>query len=416
MSCSTVSAARASLKTIRVQDAVGSVLCHDITRIVPGESKGPVFRKGHVIAEEDIPVLLEVGKEHLYVYEALPGFVHEDDAARRIVNAAMGDNLVFSAPKEGRINALADCDGLRVVDVERLLEVNSLEQISFATMHTMTPVRKGQAVAGEAMKTEDMYGKAAQPAGLCGSSSLGAGIQLGAQAGQEIHAAMREKQLEHAHTPKKPVDFLQRVLADEQPSEQESLDALFPLQSTLTEDQVAQAHEAVKTLANPRPLPVVTEEQKETPAGQTYAAARKIHEERVAAVMESLNNHVVYHAPTLPEDVTTWAENQWSEAGGSGTPPGIVDGKLSEAGLYKLLSQMRVGNPNWFAQVATATDTGLLRELVIMQAFQMELTRKNTDLLDRLTVIASLDFLTRMEGTTGKEMDDLYTRMVGAQQ
>ena len=120
---------------------------------------------------------------------------------------------------------------------------------------------KGQAVAGEAMKTEDMYGKAAQPAGLCGSSSLGAGIQLGAQAGQEIHAAMREKQLEHAHTPKKPVEFLQRVLAEDQPSEQESLNALFPLRSTLTEDQVAQAHEAVKTLANPRPLPVVTEEQ-----------------------------------------------------------------------------------------------------------------------------------------------------------
>ena len=275
---------------------------------------------------------------------------------------------------------------------------------------------KGQAVAGEAMKTEDMYGKAAQPAGLCGSSSLDAGIQLGAQAGREIHAAMREKQLEHAHTPKKPVEFLQRVLAEDQPSERESLDALFPLQSTLTEDQVAQAHEAVKTLANPRPLPVVTEEQKETPAGQTYAAARKIHEERIAAVMESLNNHVVYHAPTLPEDVTTWAENQWSEAGGSGTPPGIVDGKLSEAGLYRLLSQMRVGNPNWFAQIATATDTGLLRELVIMQAFQMELTRKNTDLLDRLAVIASLDFLTRMEGTTGRDMDDLYTRMVGAQQ
>ncbi len=275
---------------------------------------------------------------------------------------------------------------------------------------------KGQAVAGEAMKTEDMYGKAAQPAGLCGSSSLGAGIQIGAQAGQEIHATMREKQLEHAHTPKKPVDFLQRVLADDQPSEQESLNALFPLQATLTEDQVAQAHETIKTLANPRPLPVVTDEQKSTPAGQTYAAARKIHEERVAAVMESLNNHVVYHAPTLPDDVTAWAENQWSEAGGSGTPPGIVNGKLSEAGLYKLLSQMRTGNPNWFAQVASATDAGLLRELVIMQAFQLELTRKNTDLLNRLTVIASLDYLTRMEGTTGKEMDDLYTRMVGAQQ
>ena len=213
---------------------------------------------------------------------------------------------------------------------------------------------KGQAVAGEAMKTEDLYGTAAQPSGLCGATSLGAGIQLGAQAGQEIHATMREKQFAYANTPgTKPVEFLHRILADDQPSEPESLDALFPLQSTLTEDQVAQAHESIKTLANPRPLPMVTDAQKETPAGQTYAAARKVHEERLAAVIEALNHHVVLHAPTLPEDVTEWAQNQWSEAGGSGTPPGIVDGKLSEVGLYKLLSQMRVGNPNWFAQIAT---------------------------------------------------------------
>ena len=122
---------------------------------------------------------------------------------------------------------------------------------------------KGQAVAGEAMKTEDMYGKAAQPAGLCGTSALGAGIQLGAQAGQEVHATMREKQLAYANTAGvKPVEFLNRVLAEDHPTEKETLDALFPLQDTLTEDQVAQAHESVKTLANPRPLPVLTDEQK----------------------------------------------------------------------------------------------------------------------------------------------------------
>ena len=208
---------------------------------------------------------------------------------------------------------------------------------------------KGQAVAGEAMKTEDMYGKAAQPAGLCGSSSLGAGIQLGAQAGQEIHAAMREKQLEHAHTPKKPVEFLQRVLAEDQPTEKETLAALFPLQTTLTEDQVAQAHEAVKTLANPRPLPVVTEEQKETPAGQTYAAARKIHEERVAAVMESLNQHVVYHAPTLPDDVTAWAENQWSEAGGNAAWSG------GRQALGSRAVQAALANEDWQSELVRAS-------------------------------------------------------------
>ena len=276
---------------------------------------------------------------------------------------------------------------------------------------------KGQAVAGQATRSEDMYGKAAQPAGLCGASSLGAGVQLGAQASQQVHQTMRGKQLEYSNkTDARPVEYLERLLQDEHPSEQEMADALFPLQETLTEEQVAQAHETIKSLANPRPLPMVTEAQKASPSGQTYAAARTVHEGRLAMAMESLNSHVVYHAPSLPEDVAGWAQNQWKEAGGSGMPPGIVDGKMSEAGLFKLLSQMRIGNPNWFNQVTTATEAGLLREMMVMQAIQIELTRKNNELLDRLGVVVSLDFLTRMEGATGKELSDLYTRMVGAQQ
>jgi hypothetical protein len=77
---------------------------------------------------------------------------------------------------------------------------------------------------------------------------------------------------------------------------------------------------------------------------------------------------------------------------------------------------MRIGNPNFFAQITAATEAGLLRELVMMQALQLELTRKNNELLDSLAVTASLDFLARMEGTDGKAMTDLYPRMVGTQQ
>lgn len=276
---------------------------------------------------------------------------------------------------------------------------------------------KGQAAASEAMKTEDLYGKASQPAGLCGASSVGAGLQLGAQAATEVHGAMRDRQREYANREgARPVEFLDRITSEEHPDAKAMTDALYPLQDTMTDNQVAEAHEAIKTLANPRPLPVVTQAQKETPAGQTYAAARLIHDGRIAVVTETLNNHVVAHAPTLPDEVATWAQNQWTQAGGSGTPPGLVDGKLSEAGLFKLLSQMRIGNPNWFVQVTSATDAGLLRELVMMQALQLELTRKNNELLDRIAVTASMDFLTRMEGTDGKTMSDLYIRMVGAQQ
>ena len=278
-------------------------------------------------------------------------------------------------------------------------------------------VIKGQSAAHEATKTEDIYGKAAQPAGLCGATSLGAGVQLGAQASQDVQKIMREKQIEYGDTEdKKPLDYLHRILAEEHPTEKDLVDAFFPMQTTLTEDQVGIAHEAIKTLANPQPSPMLSDEQKETPAGQVYTAARNVHQGRLSSVMDTLNAHVVYHSPTLSNDVSAWAQKQWSEAGGSGTPPGLVDGKLSEAGLYKLLSQMRVGNPNWFIQIASATEAGLLRELVLMQAFQFELTRKNTDLLDRIAFMTSLDALTRLDKEYAKELNDLYIRTIGTQQ
>ena len=137
-----------AMKTIRVHDAVGSILCHDITKIVPGESKGPVFRKGHVVRQEDVEVLLQVGKEHLYVFESLPGMVHENDAAARIIAAVAGSNLAHTEPKEGRIDLLAACDGLLRIDVPVLNRINSLGEISVATIHTMQHVTKGRPVAG----------------------------------------------------------------------------------------------------------------------------------------------------------------------------------------------------------------------------------------------------------------------------
>ena len=68
------------MKLIRTEDAVGQVLCHDITQIIPGVVKDAVFRKGHIVTKEDIPVLLSVGKEHLYVWEKKEGILHEDEA------------------------------------------------------------------------------------------------------------------------------------------------------------------------------------------------------------------------------------------------------------------------------------------------------------------------------------------------
>ncbi|MBG0791337.1 MAG: molybdopterin-binding protein [Desulfovibrionaceae bacterium] len=136
------------MKTMHVQNAVGTVLCQDITRIVPGESKGPAFRRGHVVTEEDIPALLDIGKEHLYVYDPRDGYVHEDEAARRIAGAAAGPGVELSLPVEGKITLRATHDGLLDIDTDTLFKLNSIPDVIFGTIHTNQLVKAGRAMAG----------------------------------------------------------------------------------------------------------------------------------------------------------------------------------------------------------------------------------------------------------------------------
>ena len=136
------------MKQVPVEEAVGMVLCHDITRIAPGEFKGPAFRKGRRIQAEDIPLLKDLGKEHLYVFDLKEGWIHEDDAAKRIAEAAAGPGIALSDPAEGRVNLSALCPGVLKVDAEALLRINSIEQIVFSTLHTNQQVSAGRIVAG----------------------------------------------------------------------------------------------------------------------------------------------------------------------------------------------------------------------------------------------------------------------------
>ena len=124
------------------------VLGHDITRIVAGDFKGPAFRKGHVVQDEDIPMLLDLGKEQLYVLELEKGILHENEAAKRIAAAAVGKGLVLTEPVEGKINLKATCQGLLKVDVQGLTRINTQENIMFATLHTNQEVHGDQNCGG----------------------------------------------------------------------------------------------------------------------------------------------------------------------------------------------------------------------------------------------------------------------------
>lgn len=136
------------MKLIRTEDAVGQVLCHDITQIIPGVTKDAVFRKGHIVREEDIPVLLSVGKEHLYVWENDETKLHENDAAQILRQICQGENMEATEPKEGKIELIAACDGLFLVDLERLRAINSLGEMMIATRPSGFVVKKGDKLCG----------------------------------------------------------------------------------------------------------------------------------------------------------------------------------------------------------------------------------------------------------------------------
>ncbi len=136
------------MKFIKTVDAVGAMLCHDMTQIIKGEYKDARFRKGHIVTEEDIPVLLSMGKENLYVWEMTPNMVHENDAAERLLALCGTENMLRSEVKEGKIELKATCDGLFQVASERLLAVNSQDEVMIATRKGGTAVKAGDKLAG----------------------------------------------------------------------------------------------------------------------------------------------------------------------------------------------------------------------------------------------------------------------------
>ncbi|MDO4266804.1 MAG: molybdopterin-binding protein [Eubacteriales bacterium] len=143
------------MKLINTKDAVGQVLCHDITQIIRGEKKGPVFKKGHIVREEDVPVLLSVGKEHLYVWEKEEGMLHENEAAEILCAICRGtgaealeSHMRASEPSEGKIELAAECSGLFKINRTALRAVNSFGQMMIASRHGDTAVKEGDKLLG----------------------------------------------------------------------------------------------------------------------------------------------------------------------------------------------------------------------------------------------------------------------------
>lgn len=136
------------MRKVRVEEAVGQVLCHDMTAILDTGFKGVKFKRGHVITAEDIPAMLDMGKGHVFVWEPEADEVHEDDAAIALTDAMTGENITVSGPSEGKMQLNAAIDGLFVLDREALKAINAVPDYTVACVPGFSPVSKGQKLCG----------------------------------------------------------------------------------------------------------------------------------------------------------------------------------------------------------------------------------------------------------------------------
>ena len=138
-----------SPRKIKIEEAVGTTLAHDITEIRPGEYKGPSFRKGHKVERQDLCHLMRLGKRHLYILDLDRDQVHEDDAVLELAAALSGPGVIFGgSPREGKLQLKAAYDGLFKVNIDPLIEFNMIPDVMCASIHNNTPVKKGQDLAG----------------------------------------------------------------------------------------------------------------------------------------------------------------------------------------------------------------------------------------------------------------------------
>ena len=134
------------MKKVPVEQAVGMTLCHDITAMRDG-FKGAAFKRGHVIAEEDIEKLKDIGKRTVFIWEENAGELHEEDCALRLAAMAPVEGAHYTGPSEGKVLLMADKEGMFRVDTELLSAINAIGDITISTLPDHYPVKPGMRLA-----------------------------------------------------------------------------------------------------------------------------------------------------------------------------------------------------------------------------------------------------------------------------
>ena len=135
------------MKKVKVEDAPGLVLAHDITEIIPGKKKDVAFKRGRIIERDDVEKLLDLGKRHVFIFNKGEKGIHEDEAGMRIARSVIDGNMEPVPAKEGKVSIRSTVDGLFYVNDKHLYAINRIPDVLLSTVPNRYPVNEGDVVA-----------------------------------------------------------------------------------------------------------------------------------------------------------------------------------------------------------------------------------------------------------------------------
>ncbi|MDR1577816.1 MAG: hypothetical protein LBT86_06290 [Deltaproteobacteria bacterium] len=263
-------------------------------------------------------------------------------------------------------------------------------------------------------QSERTYEPASQPLTNCLNDLLGQFWRRGAPTKDALRAALVGAVTERSARNAKPADYLNEINANPLKTvDFERLWGVAPETLTLSAAELELAANALAEFTDPLPAPALPAAIAETPAGRLYSAAKIDLEKRLALYQGILAQRLTSRAPTLG-GLAEWVTRKWTDMGGSGTPPGLVEGYLSDSSLMWYLTNLRLGSDHWHEKILpTLPEAGLLREMVAMTAVQLELSRRQGAQLENLTLLMALEGLERLETRAKPALRNQYRLALG---
>jgi hypothetical protein len=320
----------------------------------------------------------------------------------------MGDKVVtgITLPLDSAVREAAAFTSANVrEDLNALRETVLLLKDSLVKAIEVSDRNSGIRVA------ERTYEPSSQPKTICGNDVVGAGLLLGEKTLSQAHTDILERAMERPKRFKRSVDFVSELSSDDAYSPATILSlGVGSGARTYSLEETASAQKLMERMTNALPPPKLEDEFLESPAGKNYQASLNDYELNLALYQAVLARGIAERAPTIG-GLEEWAKNKWLEMGGTGDPPGLVDGMISQETLFWYLTNMRLSSANWHEEgLSGLPEAGLLREIAAMQAVNIELLRRQNEILRDLSNIMALIGISNLQGVKRSLLFSQYTK------